>query len=651
MVTPMVRNVHPHLAVRQAGRNLPNEPPIGSISKRLDDMLSTPFCSHIIHYEPPRGFLVPKFSTYDGSSDPFDHIMHYRQLMTLDIGNDAPLCKNINTLQNIKMQDNESLREFVKRFGQAILQVEAYSMDAVLQIFKRSICLGTPFFESLAKKPPTIMNDLFRCANKYSMLEDDVRAATQQVLVVGQASRSGMERSAKLPDRPRPSDQRQERPSRPERPPPTPLSISYEKLLLMIQGLSDFRWPRPLGTDPSKRDHSKRCAFHKEHGHTTEICRCLHYLVEKLIKAGHLKQYLRLDAGETRNMQNALRQNHDIFAWAHSDMKGIHPSITSHRLNVLPTARSIQQRVRRFHPDRQKIIQDEIDKLLEAGFIKELDYPDWLGKWRVCVDYTNLNNACPKYSFPLLRIDQIVDSTVGQGMLSFLDAFSGYHQIPMSSVDEEKIAFITPHGLYCYRLNPSKCAFGVSAGKFLGFMVSQRGIEVSPDQVKSVMETPSPRSKKELQCLTGKLVALGSFIARFTNELRPFFLAIQKIGANGWTDNCQNAFKKIKQRLCNRPSPTLSLKKNCTCIRVSEWAIVTVLFRCPSSKEQKPIYYVSRALADVETRYSKMELTALALRSAAQKLRPYFQAHPVVVLTDQPLRNILHKPELTGRML
>ncbi|RVW28611.1 hypothetical protein CK203_100886 [Vitis vinifera] len=86
-------------------------------------------------------------------------------------------------------------------------------------------------------------------------------------------------------------------------------------------------------------------------------------------------------------------------------------------------------------------------------------------------------------------------------------------------------------------------------------------------------------------------------------------------------------------------------------LAVSEWAISVVLFRCPSPKEQKPIYYVSRALADVETRYSKMELTALALRSAAQKLRPYFQAHPVIVLTDQPLRNILHKPDLTGRML
>ncbi|XP_034706262.1 uncharacterized protein LOC117929923 [Vitis riparia] len=336
----MVQNVLPHPAVRQAGRNPPNEPPTGSISKRLDDMLSTPFCSHIIHYDPPRGFLVPKFSTYDGSSDPFDHIMHYRQLMTLDIGNDALLCKvfpaslqgqtlswfhrlppnsvdnfrdlseafvgqylcfarhkqNINTLQNIKMQENESLREFVKRFGQVVLQVEAYSMDAVLQIFKQSICPSTPFFESLAKKPPTTMDDLFRHVSKYSMLEDNVRAATQQILVVGQTSRSGAERSAKPPDRPRPSDRRQEEQSRLERPPLTPLSISYEKLLPMIQDLSDFRWPGPLRADPAQRDHSKKCAYHKEHDHTTEACRSLHYLVEKLIKARHLKQYLRSDA-------------------------------------------------------------------------------------------------------------------------------------------------------------------------------------------------------------------------------------------------------------------------------------------------------------------------------------------------------------------
>ncbi|RVW26677.1 Retrovirus-related Pol polyprotein from transposon 17.6 [Vitis vinifera] len=173
---------------------------------------------------------------------------------------------------------------------------------------------------------------------------------------------------------------------------------------------------------------------------------------------------------------------------------------------------------------------------------------------------------------------------------------------------------------YDMKLNPSKCAFD---------------------------------EQKELQRLTGKLVALGRFIARFTNELRPFFLAIRKAEASGWTDSCQSAFDKIKHCLMQPPilSSPIPEEKLYMYLVVLEWAINAVLFRCPSPKEQKLIYYVSRALADVETRYSKMELTALALRSAAQKLRPYFQAHPVVVLTDQPLRNILHKPDLTERML
>ena len=116
------------------------------------------------------------------------------------------------------------------------------------------------------------------------------------------------------------------------------------------------------------------------------------------------------------------------------------------------------------------------------------------------------------------------------------------------------------------KLNPSKCAFGVSADKFLGFMVSQRGIEVSSDQVKAVMETPSPRSKKELQRLTGKLVALGRFIACFTDELRPFFLAIRKAGASGWTDSCQSTFEKIKHCLMHPPIlSSLLPRENCIC--------------------------------------------------------------------------------------
>ena len=134
----------------------------------------------------------------------------------------------------------------------------------------------------------------------------------------------------------------------------------------------------------------------------------------------------------------------------------------SHKLNVLPSARPVQQRVRRFHPDRHQIIQAEVDNLLKAGFIREVKYPEWLanvvvvpkkgGKWRVCVDYTDINDSCPKDSFPLPRIDHIVDASAEHGMLSFLDAFSGYHQIPMFPPEAKKTSFITPHRLFCYHV-------------------------------------------------------------------------------------------------------------------------------------------------------------------------------------------------------
>ena len=121
--------------------------------------------------------------------------------------------------------------------------------------------------------------------------------------------------------------------------------------------------------------------------------------------------------------------------------------------------------MRRLHPDCQHIIQTEVENLLRAGIIREVKNPEWLAnvvvvpkkgcEWRVCVDYTNLNEACPKDNFPLPRIDQIFDAIAGHGILSFLDAFFRYHQIPMHPPNAKKTTFITPHGLYCYDVMPS----------------------------------------------------------------------------------------------------------------------------------------------------------------------------------------------------
>ena len=148
-----------------------------------------------------------------------------------------------------------------------------------------------------------------------------------------------------------------------------------------------------------------------------------------------------------------LKENLDVFAWRHEDMLGIDPEVIQHKLNVNPERKPVQQRQRTFAPERDQAVAEEVTKLLTAGFIREVYYPEWLanvvlvkkanGKWRMCVDFTNLNKACPKDSFPLPRIDQLVDSTAGHKLQTFMDAFSGYNQIRMAEKDQEKTAFIT----------------------------------------------------------------------------------------------------------------------------------------------------------------------------------------------------------------
>jgi len=145
-------------------------------------------------------------------------------------------------------------------------------------------------------------------------------------------------------------------------------------------------------------------------------------------------------------------------------MPGIDRKIIQHHLNVNPDCKPVQQKRRIFAPEDNKVVTEEVEKLLEADFIREVFYPEWLanvvmvkksnGKWRMCVDFTNLSMACLKDSFSLPRIDQLVDSTTRHKLLSFMDALSGYNQILLDEDDQEKTSFVTNQGLYCYKVMP-----------------------------------------------------------------------------------------------------------------------------------------------------------------------------------------------------
>ncbi|XP_022855573.1 uncharacterized protein LOC111376801 [Olea europaea var. sylvestris] len=325
---------------------------------------------------------------------------------------------------------------------------------------------------------------------------------------------------------------------------------------------------------------------------------------------------------------SCLSRNMDIFAWNVEDMPGIDLEVVVYRLNINPEARP---------------------------FVQEVQYPKWLanvvlvkkanGKWRVCINFTDPNKACPKDSYPLSRIDNMVDSTSGHMLYSFLDVFLGYHQFLMVEEDQEKTSFMVDSAIYCYRvipfglknvgatyqrlvnkifakligktveayvddmvvkskhlnshvsdleevfamlrrynmkLNPAKCALGVASGKFLGFMITHRGIEANPNKIQALINMEVPKCKRDIQKLTGHVAALNMFVSRAADRYFPFFKLL---------------------------------------------------------RENK------------ETRYTLAEQLVLALLIVAKKLRSYFQSRPIVVLTNKPFKHILQKPDVLGRLL
>lgn len=164
------------------------------------------------------------------------------------------------------------------------------------------------------------------------------------------------------------------------------------------------------------------------------------------------------------NLIEFLRTQKGDFSWTHHDIPCINPSISIHKLNEDPDARLVKQKHRSFNPERYAAINEEVKRLVEAGSIREACYPDWLvnvvlvkkasGKWRVCINFTDLNRACPKDCYPLPQIEQLIDATSGHQLLSFMDAYSGYNHIQIHPNDEEKTSFISNQGLYCYKVMP-----------------------------------------------------------------------------------------------------------------------------------------------------------------------------------------------------
>jgi ribonuclease HI len=411
-------------------------------------------------------------------------------------------------------------------------------------------------------------------------------------------------------------------------------------------------------------------------------------------------------------------------------MKGILREVVEHKLNIKPGSKPVKQHLHRFNDKKCMAIGEEIMKLFSAGFIREVFHPEWLAnpilvktknkKWRICVDYTSLNKACPKDPFPLPRIDQVVNSTAGCETLCFLDAHSGYHQKAMCIADQLVTSFITPFGAYCYqmmpfglknvgatfqrcmrrvfgeligrivevyvddivvkskktgdqvpdltevfaklrqhgvKLNPEKCVFGVPRGMLLVFVMSERGIEANLEKISAIMDMGPIKNLKGVQRVTGCLVTLSRFIARLGERSLPLHKVMKKSDHFTWTPEAQEALDSLKNMLKSPPiltAPTpeepMLLYSSATTQVVSVALVLEREEPGRLQKVQRPVYFVSKVLSDSKTCYSQMQKLVYAILMTKHKLRHYFDAHPITVVSKYPLGEVIQNPEAKGRI-
>jgi hypothetical protein len=402
-----------------------------------------------------------------------------------------------------------------------------------------------------------------------------------------------------------------------------------------------------------------------------------------------------------------FKEFRDIFAWSYKEMSGIEPAIVVHEINTYPGAKPVRQRLHPVHPRKAIAIKLEAEKLLKADFIYPVALTEWVsnpvpidnkgGSIRVCVDYRDINKACPKENFPTPFIDQIVDDCASSEIFSLMDGFSGYNKINIAPEDQHKMAFICPWGTFAYKklpfslknssatfqhamsyafhdikhivqpyldnfpahslrrvdhpnhlraiflrcrfyricLNPHKCVFCVESVQLLGFIVSRHGIQVDPIKVEAILNLPPPSSLHQLQSLQGKANFLRHFIRNYTEITWGFTRLLKKGSEFVWDKTTNNAFEALKLSLTKAPLlfPPDYSRYYFLYLAASEYTISMVLMQEDDAHDEHVIYYLSRSLTSTEIKYQHVEKLALVAVQAVQRFCHYILARKTTVIS------------------
>ncbi|KAL0394375.1 UNVERIFIED_CONTAM: hypothetical protein Slati_4403700 [Sesamum latifolium] len=625
-----------------------------------DEQQGVPFAETVMADELPLNCCTPAIAEYDGTTDPMEHLSRFENAALLHRYTDGIKCRVFVTtfaraaqqcrklrktelsLFTVRQKDDEPLKEYLQRFNAAAL-------------------------ESLAKKPVSKFDALLARVAKYINMEE-AQAAKRD-------SRGEKRKEIK-----------EEAPSKKPR-----VDTQDRKPLFQREYVC---WEKARGTGPYQKKEGDRAreirtssperppregdkqASGREVVHPRGMVSLLLTMGRGTTRKTCLLKFLVVDVPSAYNVilgRPTLNTFQAVISTYHMKIKFLTPGGVEKYKAILSNPEGSPDKTTQIGShlgeEAKKEITcvcgatrtslhglhktwgepPEVNKLMAAGHIEEIQFPEWLSnvvlvpklgvKWRMCIGFRDLNKACPKDFYPLQRIDQLVDSTSDCELLSMMDASQGYHQIMLSLEDRKKVSFITSEGTFCYvampfglknagatyqrlvdkifhpqiginvevyiddmlvkskkaeehvkdleetfsvlrkyklKLNLAKCAFRVQSGRFLGFMVTQRGIEANPLKIKAIIDMKAPTCLNEVQRLTGRIVALSRFISKSAEKSLPFFKTLRKA-------------------------------------KIFEW----------------------------EERYTPIEKMALALVVTARRLRPYFLSHPIGVKTNTPLKQML----------
>ncbi|GJR88126.1 reverse transcriptase domain-containing protein [Tanacetum coccineum] len=396
---------------------------------------------------------------------------------------------------------------------------------------------------------------------------------------------------------------------------------------------------------------------------TKDILSCVDAKERIVVNDKYLEQTIpigkQLPTSTKMKLRGFLRANADVFAWTSAHMTGIPRTImiggkpfnTEHQLNEFKHIKTVKQKRRSLALERNEEIRIQVEELVKNNILQEVKYQTWVSnpvivkkankRWKLCVDFTDINKACPKDYHPLPITDQKIEDICKFCLKCFLDAYKGYHQIQMVKGDEEKTAFFTRERVFCYKrlpfglkntgatyhklidkvfgnqmgsnleLNPKKCSFGVEERLFLGHLITKQGIKANPSKERKVQFFPKTFEK---------------FATKWKNRL---WQQTQR------TTEAEKAFRNMKEFIEALPMVTGPIKGETLLmyLTASEESI-SVMMLAEKGNKQVPMYFISRTLQGVKLEYLEMEKLILALVYAARRLRRYFQAHLIQILAN-----------------